>query len=371
MAKNQSTLKKAAAVNQIADDWLLIHPDIHKAQLTSILNSFDNGHLQEIFSFHLRIRDFNTDEKRKILTDLPEAFHKEISNMLRAYTEEIERAKHAYYDLDKPYLPDSDFDTLEKLLKITLKQQKRWKELFDRINKVGSKPSGRFAKVRHSVPMLSLGNAFSDEDVADFVDRIRRFLKLDSDEVAPIVAEPKIDGLSLSLRYEDGALVRAATRGDGFEGEDVTANVRTIDDIPHKLKGRNNPAISEVRGEVYMLKKDFLAFNKKQEAAGEAVAANPRNFAAGSLRQKDASITALRPLKFFAYTWGEMSRLPADTQHGMLAWMERAGFAVNPLIKLCKTTGEVLAFYRRIGEKRAALGYDIDGVVYKIDRLDW
>ena len=219
--------------------------------------------------------------------------------------------------------------------------------------------------------MLSLGNAFSDEDVADFVDRIRRFLKLDADETPAIVAEPKIDGLSLSLRYEDGELVRAATRGDGFEGEDVTANVRTIADIPHKLKGRKNPAISEVRGEVYMLKKDFLAFNKKQEIAGEAVAANPRNFAAGSLRQKDASITASRPLKFFAYTWGEISELPAETQHGMLQWMDGAGFSVNPLIKLCKNVEDVLNFYRKIGEKRASLGYDIDGVVYKVDRLDW
>ncbi len=163
----------------------------------------------------------------------------------------------------------------------------------------------------------------------------------------------------------------AATRGDGYTGEDVTANVRTIADIPHKLKGRGIPAICEVRGEVYMLKQDFLAFNKKQEAAGEAVAANPRNFAAGSLRQKDVAITASRPLKFFAYAWGEMSDMPADTQHGMLAWMDKAGFVVNPLIKLCKNIDDVLAFYRMIGEQRAELGYDIDGVVYKLDRLDW
>ena len=219
--------------------------------------------------------------------------------------------------------------------------------------------------------MLSLGNAFSDEDVADFVDRIRRFLKLDADEMPAIVAEPKIDGLSLSLRYENGELVRAATRGDGFEGEDVTANVRTIKDIPHALKGRNIPAACEMRGEVYMLKKDFLELNKKQAEADDTIFANPRNSAAGSLRQKDVSITASRPLKFFAYTWGEMSERPADTQHGMLAWMDRAGFVVNPLTKLCKDVEDVLKFYRKIGEDRASLGYDIDGVVYKVDRLDW
>jgi len=278
--------------------------------------------------------------------------------------------KHYYLD-DAPKISDADYDALRQRVNAI---EAKFPDLVTSDSpsqKVGAQPSARFAKVRHAVPMLSLGNAFSDGDVSDFVERIRRFLKLDADQAAAIVAEPKIDGLSLSLRYQDGALVRAATRGDGFEGEDVTANVRTIADIPHRLKGRNNPAISEVRGEVYMLKKDFLAFNKKQETAGEAVAANPRNFAAGSLRQKDASITASRPLKFFAYTWGEMSELPAGTQHGMLAWMDKAGFAVNPLIKLCRNVEEVLAFYRKIGEKRASLGYDIDGVVYKIDRLDW
>ncbi|MEO8317706.1 MAG: NAD-dependent DNA ligase LigA, partial [Bradyrhizobium sp.] len=291
--------------------------------------------------------------------------------MLRAYAEEIERSKHAYYNLDKPIISDAEYDTLEKLLQSTWRQQKRWKEYFDRINIVGAKPSGRFAKVQHVVPMLSLGNAFADEDVTDFLDRIRRFLKLDADEMPAIVAEPKIDGLSLSLRYENGELVRAATRGDGFEGEDVTANVRTIKDIPHALKGRNIPAACEVRGEVYMLKKDFLELNKKQAEADDTIFANPRNSAAGSLRQKDVSITASRPLKFFAYTWGEMSERPADTQAGMLAWMDRAGLVVNPLTKLCKDVEDVLKFYRKIGEDRASLGYDIDGVVYKVDRLDW
>ena len=284
---------------------------------------------------------------------------------------EIEGHDKHYYQDDAPKISDADYDTLRQRVNAI---EARFPELVtpqSPSQKIGAQPSSRFAKVQHAVPMLSLGNAFSDEDVTDFVDRIRRFLKLDAEEVPAIVAEPKIDGLSLSLRYEDGVLVTAATRGDGYTGEDVTANVRTIADIPHKLKGRGIPAICEVRGEVYMLKQDFLAFNKKQEVAGEAVAANPRNFAAGSLRQKDVAITASRPLKFFAYAWGEMSDMPADTQHGMLAWMDKAGFVVNPLIKLCKSIDDVLAFYRTIGDQRAKLGYDIDGVVYKLDRLDW
>jgi DNA ligase (NAD+) len=284
---------------------------------------------------------------------------------------EIESHDKHYYQDDAPKISDADYDALRKRVNAI---EARFPELVTSESpsqKIGAQPSGRFAKVQHAVPMLSLGNAFSDEDVADFVDRIRRFLKLDADEIPTIVAEPKIDGLSLSLRYENGELVRAATRGDGYTGEDVTGNARTIKDIPNKLKGRKIPAACEVRGEIYMLKQDFLILNKKQAEADDTVFANPRNSAAGSLRQKDVSITASRPLKFFAYAWGEMSELPADTQHGMLAWMDKAGFVVNPLTKLCKDIDEVLAFYRRIGEDRASLGYDIDGVVYKIDRLDW
>jgi DNA ligase (NAD+) len=284
---------------------------------------------------------------------------------------EIEGHDRHYYQEDAPKISDAAYDVLRRRIEAI---EARFPDLVtgeSPTQKVGAAPSGRFAKVRHAVPMLSLGNAFSDEDVAEFVERVRRFLRLDAEQIPAIVAEPKIDGLSLSLRYEHGELVRAATRGDGFEGEDVTANARTIKDIPNHLKGRKIPAACEMRGEVYMLKHDFLALNKKQAEADDTVFANPRNSAAGSLRQKDVSITASRPLKFFAYAWGEMSELPADTQHGMLDWMGKAGFVVNPLTKLCKSTDEVLAFYRRIGEDRASLGYDIDGVVYKIDRLDW
>src|SRR6202020_726442 len=190
--------------------------------------------------------------------------------------------------------------------------EKRFPELVSAASpsqKVGSAPSGRFRKVRHAVPMLSLDNAFAEEDVVDFVGRIRRFLKLSEDEAIDFSAEPKIDGLSMSLRYEDGQLVTAATRGDGAEGEDVTANIRTLEDVPKKLKGRKIPSVCEVRGEVYMTKQAFLALNERQKAAGDAIFANPRNSAAGSLRQKDPVITASRPLGFFAYAWGQMSAL--------------------------------------------------------------
>src|SRR5215468_10872456 len=183
--------------------------------------------------------------------------------------------------------------------------------------------------------MLSLGNAFSEEDVADFVGRIRRFLNLKEEEPLTFTAEPKIDGLSMSLRYEEGALVRAATRGDGSEGEDVTANIRTLTEVPQRLKGRNVPVTCEPRGEVYMTKPDFLALNKRQAAEGGQIFANPRNSAAGSLRQKDAAITASRALHFFAYAWGEISVMPADTQSGMLKWLAAAGFKTNPLWKSC------------------------------------
>ena len=219
--------------------------------------------------------------------------------------------------------------------------------------------------------MLSLGNGFSDEDVRDFVERIKRFLNLDEQEKLAFTAEPKIDGLSCSLRYERGELSVAATRGDGEEGEDVTANVRTIEDVPKALKGRGVPDLIEVRGEVYMNHSDFRELNKRQEAAGEKVFANPRNSAAGFLRQLDPKVTASRPLRFFAYGWGGRSQLPADTQHGVLEAFKRWGLPVNPLTKRCTSVDEMLAHYRAIEGERASLGYDIDGVVYKLDRLDW
>jgi DNA ligase (NAD+) len=286
---------------------------------------------------------------------------------------EAEIAGHdrRYYQDDAPKVSDAEYDKLRKRYGAIEGRFPNLRTLESLTQRVGAAPSARFAKIRHAVPMLSLGNAFADEDVADFVGRIRRFLKLDDDEKIAFSAEPKIDGLSMSLRYENGELVTGATRGDGEVGEDVTANVKTIADIPQKLKGRGVPAVCEVRGEVYMTKAAFLELNRKQAEAGKELYVNPRNTAAGSLRQKDASITAARPLHFFAYAWGEMSAMPAKTQSGMLNWLAGAGFKTNPLTKVCESVDELLAFHRGIEEKRATLDYDIDGVVYKVDRLDW
>ena len=235
-------------------------------------------------------------------------------------------------------------------------------------DRVGGGVLEKFEKVTHQVAMLSLDNAFSEEDVHDFVERVRRFLKLSADAPLAFTAEPKIDGLSLALRYEEGRLVTAATRGDGAVGENVTANARTISDIPHKLNG-DVPAVFEVRGEVYMTKSDFAELNRKQEAEGKQTYVNPRNTAAGSLRQLDTSITASRPLKFFAYAWGDTSGLPADTQFGVVACFSKWGFKVNPLMNRFDTVEGLLGQYRLIEAERAELAYDIDGVVYKVDDL--
>ena len=286
-------------------------------------------------------------------------------------TLEIERHDRAYYQDDAPKISDAEYDALRQRFNAIEARFPEFVTGASPSQKVGAAPSGKFKKVRHAVPMLSLDNAFAEEDVLDFVGRIRRFLKLSDDDSIDFSAEPKIDGLSMSLRYEGGELVTAATRGDGAEGEDVTANIRTIEDVPKKLKGRNVPDICEVRGEVYMTKKAFLALNKKQVEAGETPFANPRNSAAGSLRQKDPTITASRPLGFFAYAWGEMSDMPDNTQSGMIGWFERCGFSTNPLTKICHSVEQLIAFHRKIEQQRSHLDYDIDGVVYKVDRLDW
>jgi DNA ligase (NAD+) len=284
---------------------------------------------------------------------------------------EIERHNEAYYNEDAPTISDAAYDELRRRSDAI---EARFPGLVTKDSpsrKVGATPSGKFRKVRHAVPMLSLDNAFAEQDVVDFVARIRRFLRLGDDETIMFSAEPKIDGLSMSLRYEGGDLVTAATRGDGAEGEDVTANIRTLKDVPHHLKGRGVPDVCEVRGEVYMTKAAFLALNERQKAAGDTVFANPRNSAAGSLRQKDPAITASRPLGFFAYAWGEMSAMPADTQSGMIAWFEHCGFKTNPLTRTCRSVEQLLAFHGEIESRRSHLDYDIDGVVYKVDRLDW
>ncbi|MEJ1161572.1 NAD-dependent DNA ligase LigA [Prosthecomicrobium sp. N25] len=282
---------------------------------------------------------------------------------------EIATHDAAYYREDAPLVSDADYDALRRrnlAIEIRFPELKRPDSPSER---VGAGPSEKFAKVRHAVPMLSLDNAFADQDVVDFADRVRRFLRLGEAEVA-FTAEPKIDGLSCNLRYEGGRLVSAATRGDGLEGENVTLNVKTIPDVPGVLP-RGVPEIVEVRGEVYMGHAEFAKLNERQREAGDKVFANPRNAAAGSLRQLDWRITAARPLRFFAYAWGEMSAMPAETQMGMVQAFADWGFVINPLLVLARSTEELLAHYRRIEASRASLGYDIDGVVYKVDRLDW
>jgi DNA ligase (NAD+) len=286
---------------------------------------------------------------------------------------QIAHHNQRYYEQDAPDISDADYDALMGELRDIEAANPDLITPDSPTQRVGSAPAAKFEKVRHSVPMLSLGNAFSEEDVIDFVERIRRFLRLSAEEPLVFTAEPKIDGLSVSLRYERGQLVTGATRGDGSEGEDVTPNVRTLEDIPDRLKGgaKSVPEVTEVRGEVYMTKPAFRALNQRQAQTGGTLYANPRNSAAGSLRQLDPGITAARALRFFAYSWGSMSRMPADTQSGMLEWLKSCGFTTNPLTRVCRSVEELLAFHREIGLSRAALDYDIDGVVYKVERLDW
>lgn len=287
---------------------------------------------------------------------------------LLALADEMAAHDKAYHGEDAPVISDAAYDALKAR---NLAIEARFPDLVltdSPSKKVGSAPSEKFAKVTHARAMLSLDNAFSAEDVHEFGARIARFLRLDTPPA--MTAEPKIDGLSLSLRYEGGELVTAATRGDGAVGEDVTRNARTIASIPHTLKG-DVPDVVEVRGEVYMTAEDFAALNARMEGNGGKVFANPRNAAAGSLRQLDPEITKSRPLAFFAYAWGELSEPLADTQMGAVERLKTLGFAINPLMKLCATPDEAIAVYDSIALQRAELGYDIDGVVYKVDRLDY
>ena len=284
---------------------------------------------------------------------------------------EIAEHDALYYQKDRPRVSDADYDALRQRNEAI---EQRYPELVREdspSHRVGAAPAEGFGKVVHKVAMLSLSNAFDDADVREFCARVRRFLNLKEDETLAVTAEPKIDGLSAALRYEKGEFVLGATRGDGREGENVTENLRTIADVPKTLKGKDIPDVVEIRGEVYMSHADFAALNERQRDAGKSVFANPRNAAAGSLRQLDAKITASRPLRFFAYTWGEMAAMPAGTQSGVIEAFEKWGFTVNPLFRRCESVEELIAFYHEVEESRAGLGYDIDGVVYKVDRLDW
>ena len=310
----------------------------------------------------------------------------EAANELMRLARQIGRHNRLYHADDAPEISDAEYDAL-------VRRNAELEAAFPHLVRADS-PSqevgheiaaSRLSKVRHEVRMMSLDNAFDDEEVADFVARVRRFLALDADEPVAVTAEDKIDGLSCSLRYEGGRLVRAATRGDGQVGEDVTANVAHIPDIPQQLKG-DVPELFEVRGEVYMERAAFTALNEalmeearsKAEAKGETFDpeavrqfANPRNAAAGSLRQKDASVTAKRPLRFWAHGWGAASDVPGETQHDVVKALQGWGLPVSPDFRICHSLDEMLAAYNAIAEGRAGLPYEIDGVVYKIDRLDW
>lgn len=291
----------------------------------------------------------------------------EATKELAALAVKISTANKAYHADDAPEISDADYDALRRRNKAIEEQFPDLKRADSPSDQVGYSPARGFGKIRHAQQMLSLSNAFDDEDVVDFDAGIKRFLGLSEDNQISYTAEPKIDGLSLSLRYEQGKLVQAATRGDGSVGEDVMQNALTIAHIPATLVGA--PDILEVRGEVYMSHDDFAGLNKQQEQAGEKVFANPRNAAAGSLRQLDASVTAARPLKFFAYAWGEISEPLGATQMDALNRLRELGFAINELTKKCSSTDEMTAHYAEIGKQRATLGYDIDGVVYKVDDL--
>ena len=293
----------------------------------------------------------------------------EAANRLMRLAKLIAHHDRLYHGDDAPEITDAEYDAL-------VRENRELEEQFPQLvrpdspsKRLGAAPSSALAKVKHARPMLSLDNAFSADEAKDFVGRVRRFLNLTDGEPVALTAEPKIDGLSCSLRYEQGRLVLAATRGDGTVGEDVTANARTIGDVPQILNGA--PGVLEVRGEVYMSKAEFAALNERQEAAGGKIFANPRNAAAGSLRQKDPSVTAARPLRFLAHGWGELSEPLAATQSEAMAKLAGLGFPVSELLERCETLDEALAHYSLIEQERADLPLDIDGVVYKVDRLDW
>ncbi len=279
----------------------------------------------------------------------------------------LAKANDDYHGADAPILSDAEYDRLKRRNAAIEENFPTLKRADSPSDLVGSTPSDGFGKVQHAVRMLSLSNAFDESDVVDFDDSIRRYLGLDRDADLAYTAEPKIDGLSLSLRYENGVLVQAATRGDGSVGENVTANAKTIADIPHSLA--NAPAVIEIRGEVYMSHADFADLNARQQERGGKTFANPRNAAAGSLRQLDSEITRSRPLRFFAYSWGELQAPLGTTQQGAIDAMKSLGFQVNPLTKTCSNTSQMVEHYRQIEFQRASLGYDIDGVVYKVNDL--
>ncbi|OEC98138.1 MULTISPECIES: NAD-dependent DNA ligase LigA [unclassified Rhizobium] len=304
--------------------------------------------------------------EQKPVEDLTE---EEAAAALAYLAAEIARHDALYHGKDAPEISDAEYDALKRRNDAIEARFPALIRADSPSRRVGAAPSETFAPVVHARPMLSLDNTFSQEDVEDFVASVYRFLGRLPDNSIAFTAEPKIDGLSMSIRYENGRMVSAATRGDGTTGENVTANIRTIKEIPQTLPA-GAPSVVEVRGEVYMAKSDFLALNAQMEAEGKQTYVNPRNTAAGSLRQLDAKVTASRKLKFFAYAWGEMSDMPADTQYGMVQTFKSWGFPVNPLMERLNSVADILGHYEEIGLQRPDLDYDIDGVVYKVDSLE-
>ena len=303
------------------------------------------------------------------MIDVKKLSGEQAAEELKRLAKEIAEHDARYHGEDAPTISDADYDALRARNTVI---EKRFPDLVRAESpslSVGSVVQSKFEKITHKVPMSSLDNAFTDEDVVDFVARVRRFLKLADDQPLALTAEPKIDGLSLALRYEGGELVGAATRGDGAEGENVTTNARTIADIPRTLTGEDIPDVVEVRGEIYLGKQDFHELNARMEAEGKPTYVNPRNTAAGSLRQLDSRITASRPLKFFAYAWGDVSAVPRNSQMQMVELFEKWGFQINPLMGLFENVNQLIERYRLIEEQRSHLDYDIDGVVYKVDDL--
>ena len=295
----------------------------------------------------------------------------ETKTELKRLAELIAYHDRLYYLEDQPKLTDAEYDKL-RLQNTALEKQFPHLVRPDSPNlRVGVTPTGPFKKIRHRKPMLSLDNAFDPQDTYDFMDRVRRFLNLSPETPVELVAEPKIDGLSAVLTYEKGTFILGATRGDGEEGEDITANLKTIQDIPAHLAGKDHLPLMEIRGEVYMAHKDFTAMNEARTAEGEASFANPRNAAAGSLRQLDPTITAKRPLKFFAYACDDYAPFNVDTHWEFLQELKAWGCVVNPLARLCPTIEDALAYYKELETHRATLPYDIDGIVYKVNRIDW
>jgi DNA ligase (NAD+) len=359
------------AVRDLSDLLLLAYPSAEKSQLETIIYALGPEFVTAVdISFTQPLMKMPLEERREKLNHLEKNLQLGVRTVSELLNQILREANDAYYNHDDPFMSDADYDKLYRLASVISTSETKLSKFLSQVEQVGARPSGRFPIVSHSVPMLSLANAFSEKEVRDFVARIRRFLNLRNEEELEITSEPKIDGLSISLRYENSKLVQGVTRGDRFEGEDVTPNLLTIADVPKELHG-NVPEQIEVRGEVYMSHADFFSLNLKQEESGRKKFANPRNAASGSLRQLNPSVTASRALRFFAYAWGAASVLPAETQVGVINAFAGWGLPTNPLMRVCRSVEELFAHYRMIELRRADLGYDIDGVVYKVNRLDW